>query len=187
MARLRRRRRLSPLRLVVTALCAALVTATAAKGSVAADPLALAALCDATGGSSWTGNTTRLPDGPLKDWFSVELDEDGRHWAQRRLLAPNEAAAGAHRQPVDGVDRGDDSDEGTAVERFRVLPPRLKAIRCSPRQWSGTGETPRRVTPAEPGAETRRQRAARESLRTIAASVGSGVATVPRALREGGS
>ncbi len=64
--------------LLPVGLCSVLTGDAGAQGSLESDRTALEALYRATGGDDWRDNTNWLSDAPLRDWFGVEADENGR-------------------------------------------------------------------------------------------------------------
>ena len=69
-----RRRRL----LLVVVSLFALAGDAGAQGSAASDKAALTALYNGTGGDSWEHSTNWLTEAPLRDWYGVEADANGR-------------------------------------------------------------------------------------------------------------
>ena len=62
---------------LIAGLCASAGDAWA-QGSAETDRAALEAVYRATGGDDWTDNTNWLTDAPLKDWYGVEANGQGR-------------------------------------------------------------------------------------------------------------
>ena len=63
---------------LIATLALACSSATPRAGDVNTDRAALAALYNATNGSSWLVNTNWLSNGPLGEWHGVSTDADGR-------------------------------------------------------------------------------------------------------------
>ena len=63
---------------LIATLALACSSATRRAGDVNTDRAALAALYNATNGSSWLVNTNWLSNGPLGEWHGVSTDADGR-------------------------------------------------------------------------------------------------------------
>ena len=63
---------------LIATLALACSSATPRAGDVNTDRAALAALYNATNGSSWLVDTNWLSNGPLGEWHGVSTDADGR-------------------------------------------------------------------------------------------------------------
>ena len=63
---------------LIATLALACSSATPRAGDVNTDRAALAALYNATNGSSWQDDTNWLSNGPLGEWHGVSTDADGR-------------------------------------------------------------------------------------------------------------
>ena len=63
---------------LIATLALACSSATPRAGAVNTDRAALAALYNATNGSSWLVDTNWLSNGPLGEWHGVSTDADGR-------------------------------------------------------------------------------------------------------------
>ena len=63
---------------LIATLALACSSATPRAGDVNTDRAALAALCNATNGSSWLVDTNWLSNRPLGEWHGVSTDADGR-------------------------------------------------------------------------------------------------------------
>ena len=83
---------------LIAILALACSSATPRAGDVNTDRAALAALYNATNGSSWLVDTNWLSNGPLGEWHGVSTDADGRvadlHLSHNQLSGPIPSALG---------------------------------------------------------------------------------------------
>ena len=159
---------------LIATLALACSSATPRAGDVNTDRAALAALYNATNGSSWLVDTNWLSNGPLGEWHGVSTDADGRvaelDLDGKQLSGPipselgnldnlellwlrdNQLSGPQPRQPGIAVPRQQPVEWADTVGTGRPRQPGIAVPRQQPVEWVdtvGTGQ-PRQPASAEP-------------------------------------